>query len=389
MHSCWAAAVSYAVPEGMQINGFRMFLRTIPYNLYALTTLLMLVLLVTLKMDYGPMAKHEANAKKGDLFTSGERAYAQLSFRDDTLVARNLDRFIVRFFSPMITVGGGVILDMKKRRLRRNDPDIIARLDRLNGAPEERVYQMVADAGTGLIREEELGSVSGLSAGEVRAALQTLQRTGRIVQIQGGYAAKETLDAVWGRIEALLTRHHESQSLMEGIHLGELRSRIFAASPKTADAILAYYQQQGLLRIRKSSAALAGFETSFSDAQAQMRRELEDYYLRCGAEAPTNAETAAHFRDRQKLCRQVTAKLVQDGVLVALNPDVTVHSRFCRQALDTFVCMCADSETVALGEFRTKFGVSRKYAQQYLDYFDSQKISRLVGDRRVLLKSDK
>ena len=75
--SCWAAAVSYAVPEGMQINGFRMFLRTIPYNLYALTTLLMLVLLVTLKMDYGPMAKHEANAKKGDLFTSGERAYAE------------------------------------------------------------------------------------------------------------------------------------------------------------------------------------------------------------------------------------------------------------------------------------------------------------------------
>ncbi len=73
--SCWAAAVSYAVPEGMDINGFRMFLRTIPYNLYALVTLLMLVLLVVLKVDFGPMKLHEKNAAAGDLFTSGDRAY--------------------------------------------------------------------------------------------------------------------------------------------------------------------------------------------------------------------------------------------------------------------------------------------------------------------------
>ena len=69
--SCWAAAVSYTVPEQYGINGFRMFLRTIPYNFYALATILMMILLVTLKADYGPMRRHEANAQKGDLFTTG------------------------------------------------------------------------------------------------------------------------------------------------------------------------------------------------------------------------------------------------------------------------------------------------------------------------------
>jgi len=73
--SCWAAAVSYAVPEEYGINGFRMFLRTIPYNMYALVTLLMIFLIVGLKKDYGPMRKHEANAMNGDLFTSGERNF--------------------------------------------------------------------------------------------------------------------------------------------------------------------------------------------------------------------------------------------------------------------------------------------------------------------------
>ena len=75
--SCWAAAVSYAVPESMEVNGFQMFIRTIPYNLYALATLLMLLLVVLLKADYGPMRLHERNAEKGDLFTSGEQPYEE------------------------------------------------------------------------------------------------------------------------------------------------------------------------------------------------------------------------------------------------------------------------------------------------------------------------
>ena len=73
--SCWAAAVTYAVPGEYHINGFQMFLRTIPYNLYALGTLFMLVMVTVLRADYGPMRVHEKNAEKGDLFTSGDRPY--------------------------------------------------------------------------------------------------------------------------------------------------------------------------------------------------------------------------------------------------------------------------------------------------------------------------
>ncbi len=73
--SSWAAAVTYSVPEDLGINGFQMFLRTIPYNFYALGTLLMMLLIVTLKLDYGPMKLHEDNAAKGDLFTTPDRPY--------------------------------------------------------------------------------------------------------------------------------------------------------------------------------------------------------------------------------------------------------------------------------------------------------------------------
>lgn len=73
--SSWAAAVSYSVPESMNINGFEMFIKTIPYNLYALCTIVMLFALILMKLDFGPMKKHEDNARQGDLFTSGETPY--------------------------------------------------------------------------------------------------------------------------------------------------------------------------------------------------------------------------------------------------------------------------------------------------------------------------
>lgn len=76
--SSWAAAVTSSVPEGSDINGFSMFLQTIPYNFYALTTLLMIILITVLKTDFGLMKIHEQNAIKGDLFTSDARPYGDL-----------------------------------------------------------------------------------------------------------------------------------------------------------------------------------------------------------------------------------------------------------------------------------------------------------------------
>ncbi len=73
--SSWAAAVTSSVPKGTDINGFSMFLQTIPYNFYAWTTLLMMVLLTVMKFDFGSMKQHEENARKGDLFTTAVRPY--------------------------------------------------------------------------------------------------------------------------------------------------------------------------------------------------------------------------------------------------------------------------------------------------------------------------
>lgn len=77
--SSWAAAVTSSVPEGSGINGFAMFLNTIPYNLYAILTIIMMIVLAVMKFDFGPMRKHEINAMNGDLFTTAARPYGEVS----------------------------------------------------------------------------------------------------------------------------------------------------------------------------------------------------------------------------------------------------------------------------------------------------------------------
>ena len=76
--SSWAAAVTSSVPKGSDINGFAMFLSTIPFNFYALTTLVMMILITTMNFDFGPMKVHEDNAKNGDLFTTAARPYGDV-----------------------------------------------------------------------------------------------------------------------------------------------------------------------------------------------------------------------------------------------------------------------------------------------------------------------
>lgn len=319
-----------------------------------------------------------------NILRPGQRCYAQLFF-DEPLTARNLDRFIVRFFSPMTTVGGGVILDMAAQKLRRNDLEVLRRLEQLEHSPETRILQMVCDAGCALLSREHLIRLSGLSAPDVQDALAALSAAGTVLEVGGGLISACVLDETWSRTEALLQAYHQEQPLKDGLPLGELREKIFSNTPKTADAIMNHFSAAGKLNVLGTCAALKEFKPTFSKEHAAMRSELETLYDGAGYEPPLNEEVAQRYAPQAGIFQQVFARMQQDGTLVALTPQTVVHADRCQQALDVFVAMFQTEDAVALGDFRTKLGVSRKYAQMYLDYFDKRKISKMVGDRRILL----
>ena len=105
--SSWAAAVTSSVPEGSDINGFTMFLRTIPYNYYALLTIIMALFLIFTGTEYGPMKLHEDNARNGDLFTTEDRPYG-----DDTVSAADTSGHVIDLIAPVLVLIAGCIFGM-------------------------------------------------------------------------------------------------------------------------------------------------------------------------------------------------------------------------------------------------------------------------------------
>ena len=315
----------------------------------------------------------------------GESGYALIMFTE-MLTARNLDKFIIRFFSPMVTVGGGQILDMQSPRLRRADEEVMRRLDRLAGTPEERVGQLVLDAGSSVLPEQELVTESGLSAGTVRKALRLLCDRGEICPMADGYVAAASLEETWGKIEEALRAFHRDEPLAEGMNLGELREKIFPAANKSADVILDAFVQQGKLRRSGGAAALAEFSSAFSDEARKAHDRLVSIYLNAGLDPLNSQEAAETFGGDMKQFRQLTQRMLQDGTLIALDSATLVHKDAYRSALQTLGELFREKGEVVLGDYRTRLGVSRKSALLYLDSFDLKRITRKTGDKRVVLK---
>lgn len=340
----------------------------------------------------------------------GERGYAQFLFENE-LAARAGDHFVVRFFSPVVTLGGGEILDMSSKKLKRMRAEVLARLNELAGTPERRCAQLLCDAGLTLPTQEALLASSRLSPAELDATLEQLVHEGVVVQLGSGLAATEALDCLGEQIRELIGEYHKAHPLDVGIRLGELRERLggmvqrsalvgrsgaswFAGSKtggaqlaKTVEALISYLSSVGCLSVTNDRATAPGFEVVLTPEQEQMCQQVLGFYRQRGFEVPTRQEAAAAFASQTQLFDQVVSYLQSSGELINLNPDTLCLASVCEQARDLFCSMFESAQSVTLASFRDKAGVSRKYAVLFLDYFDRMHISQLVDDARVLLRN--
>lgn len=320
-----------------------------------------------------------------DVLEAGDSCFAQLTLNKE-LTMRNQDKFIVRFFSPVVTVGGGEILEPTSRKLRRNDQRVLAHLAHLAWAPEDRARQIVLDAGIHPLSVAEVASLAGMSEGSVQTTLDKFVEQGSIERIGQGYVSEEALQELSTATAKLVGNYHRTHTLDDGMSLGELRQRIYPKSQSLANALIDWLQAHGVIEQSGGIVRIPGFEPTFTDVQRKMLDQLDEFYLKADLEPPTNEEVTQAFQDRHGTFNEVMAHMLKRGTLVALSPTTSVHRSAYAKALSTFMGMFAESSTVAIGDFRTKLGVSRKYAQLYLEYFDACHISKMVDGVRVLVK---
>lgn len=317
---------------------------------------------------------------EGDTLAQGKRGWAQLILAAPVIAAQG-DRFILRYPSPSITVGGGVIVSPHPTaRHHRNRAQVLEKLERaLQGTPADLVSQYVEAHPA--IDAQEIGAGIGLDGETTQSALAELTNAGELAALSVERTVLYITRGVWNRwLERLtneLTAYHNQYPMRGGVPRKEVASRL-KINPRAFDALVAEAVERGLVRAGDKQIALAGHAIVF-DAATQAR---VDALLARFADAPYNPPSLPEAE--QALGADTLYALIEQNKLERVAPTILMAPAAVKQMQTWVVETLKTQPEITAAQLRDQFGTSRKYAIAFLEYLDARHITRRVGDARVL-----
>lgn len=316
---------------------------------------------------------------------AGEEAYVQLRLEEPMAVRRG-DKFIVRFYSPIITVGGGVVLDALPDKHKRNREAVLNGISIMESGSLEDMAELKA-GGRQFVKQDELVSELGLLDSEMDAVVKKLLAENRLIKLRDGSLLS---GAKFGRLRAdlefMINTYHEANPLADGIPKQELLSRLRGGwhieDEKLLQALLAYLMEQGVLEDRGKSLALAGFKVEYSEEQLAIKDKIKAEYEAAGIGLTKSDEVLAKLACDKALFNNMLAELVEEGSLVKLDAGIYAASAAFTQAV---AAARSFGTPFTLAEFRDKLGTSRKYAELWLAALDRNRLTQFNGGTRTVL----
>ncbi len=318
---------------------------------------------------------------------SGGEAYAQLELEEIAAAGRG-DKFVIRSYSPMLTIGGGRIIEPIPQKHKRMKEDVInALITREKGTPAELAGQYL-NSRPGMMTAGELADISGLSRGEAAGALDGLEASGTVVQtvFEGikYYASSVTYDKWTGEVTALVNAYHGHYPLREGFPREELRSRKFPnLGQKQFQALLQIMENDGKIVLGVNSIALPGFKAEPGDTYGKAVQAIEKIYQTNGCQPPAWTEAVTKTALPKGQDQEILQYFLRRGTLVKVTDELYFHPDALRKAREKMQLFLAEKGQITVGEARDLLDTSRKYALPLLEFFDREKVTRRVGDLRV------
>lgn len=322
-----------------------------------------------------------------DSLNPGESCYAQLRLTEP-IASKNGDHFVIRFLSPLETIGGGTILDDAPVRHKRNAPAVLEALKtKENGSDADRVLQAAAEFGMTLPDSAKLAAKLGMDEELLNTQLQELVSVGRLAEpIPGRFAAAGIMDGLRDSCRGVLDEYHKKNPLHAGIKAAELRQKLFKAMDQTtADALLSQLIREGCIRRVGERYSLAEFSVHFTKKQNGIKERLLESYRKADIEPGTVEEILAQFQLNEKAdAKQVLDSVLTGGELVMLSPQICYHHDAYQRVCTAVQAHFAEHESITLAELRDALGTSRKYALAILEYLDRNRVTKKEGDYRRL-----
>ncbi len=320
---------------------------------------------------------------------SGTSAVANFKLQDEVLVLPG-DRFIVRQFSPVVTIGGGTVLDPLARRPMLRDTGRAPFLETLERKGNPEILAAMTERALLGLGYEEIVARTGWTEKEIRGALEKLHGTGSV-----RIATREPLVLVSGKvfeevckkITEKVERFQGENPLLPGIARENLRASLGKrVRSETFRAALDELVAQKKLDAAGELVKKAGSRIALLPEETKTKEQIEEAFASAGLAVPSVKEVLAKLTVESKRAEKLLQILLRERNLVRISPELVFH----RQALaelkeQVSAYKKAKSDRISVPAFKELTGITRKYAIPLLEYLDRERVTRRAGDERVIL----
>lgn len=323
-----------------------------------------------------------------DELPAGTATVAQIRL-DSPVAIVNADRFVLRSYSPVRTIGGGEVLNPIPQKHKRLKPEIVAGLKGLDQADAaEIIAYHVQEAGYRGVTFADLKIMTNLSEKQLDNQLQNLLSKKLIVQTNKEnrtYIHQKSVEQLKQETSGHLDKYHNNNPLKAGMLKEELKSKYPSLSdPRIFNLILNQMIKDGDIVQEEKTVRLKDHSVSLGTDQADVREEILAIYLEGGLQPPYFREICKNQNWNPATTKDVLMLLVQEGLVIKTKDDLYFHTEAVTSLKNKLVKFFETSEDLTTPQFKEMTGASRKYVIPLIEYFDSQHVTLRVGDVRKL-----
>lgn len=320
----------------------------------------------------------------------GEEAYIRLLLEEPT-VALAGDRFVIRSYSPVITIGGGEILDAFPARHKRLSSTTKSEMDiLLKSPPEEKIKLHLWKAGSGGLSFAEIVMRLNLAPAQLKSLIGLLASQREILAYDGErlrYLHPQVMEALKESCLNYLKEFHLQNPLQPGAVKEELKSKL----PPQMDSrlfqhLLSLLEAEKKIVIEKDLLRLASHTISLKEEEKDLRQKIINLLAKTALQPPTVKEIISELKISPPDLKPVLQLLTREGILVKVKDDLYFHRSAVAELERRVIKFLKEQKEMSPTQFKEITQISRKYAIPLMEYLDAQKITLRVGDKRILRK---
>jgi selenocysteine-specific elongation factor len=296
------------------------------------------------------------------------------------------DRYVIRSYSPIVTIGGGTVLDVAPPRFKRKSGALGDHLRLLEtAAPGSVVEEHLRQAGAAGLRAADLRARTPFGPERLRALLEELQQSGAVTAVdREWYVHSEASNRLRSQTLAILEEFHSQNPLRGGISREELRSRAGHAQEKVFGQLLVALEAEGVVRSDRDQVRLQSHAIRLTPEQQRVVDGLEAAFRAAGAAPPSAEEALGRFGVKGTEKHELFQLLVADRRLLRVKESLFFHAAALGEIQDKVVAHLKEKKEIGPADVKDLLGVSRKYAIPLMEYLDLQRVTVRQGERRVL-----